>query len=215
MSLLRRIEQEKRAQQAGQNDLSASPDQVSSSVQQRRQKFAPFTDASKPYEYKQLRQSIEAEILDDLASSLMTQFPPAAEVEIRRSLESIIEDGQLVLNPATAAQLYQDILANVIGLSVLDPLLADASITEIIVNSSTDIGVVQNGNLSHSSATFDDDQHLIRILQRIALLLNRQHFDEAHPTLEGTLPDGTQVKAERPRSGQYGPVLLLRKHFEV
>lgn len=211
MSILRRIDQERRAKQIAQGVPSSVSKEVPLYLQKRHQTFARFKDATKPYDYDELRRCMEAQILLE-AQPRMGPRPPPAEVEIKDILEDVISSEQLTLNPETVAKLYKDILDNVLGLSVLEPLIADASITKIIVYSPTEIDVVQNGNLTRSQVTFDDENHLLRIVDQLAMMLWTYHYLEAQSIKgDGVLPNGIEIDGIFPTQAQQGPVLTLNK----
>src|SRR5205823_773622 len=159
------------------------------SYQQIHESFASFRDPAKPYMYTTLMNCIQAEIGSELAS-IVGRFEPPVDIQIKTLLDAMIEEEHLILSPEVVSRLHKDIVAELLGFSVLEALIADGSITEIIVRSPQEIDVVKDGRLSRSLAVFENNDHLLRIMDRIATLLNQLPFDEAHPSLEGMLQSG-------------------------
>jgi len=101
-------------------------------------------------------------------------------------------------------------VAEILGYGPIEPLLADETITEIMVNGSQNIYIERHGKLDKVNASFESDEHLMRIIDRIVAPLGRR-IDESSPYVDARLPDGSRVNAIIPPLSLIGPVLTIRK----
>ncbi|MEJ2013099.1 MAG: CpaF family protein, partial [Anaerolineales bacterium] len=116
----------------------------------------------------------------------------------------------IVLSRPERRRLFEQIVAEILGLGPLEPLLADGSITEIMVNGAKQIYIERGGKLFREPATFESDDHLMRIIDRIVAPLGRR-IDESSPYVDARLPDGSRVNAVIPPISLVGPTLTIRK----
>ncbi len=107
-------------------------------------------------------------------------------------------------------RLVNEIVDDVLGLSVLEPLLRDDSVTEVMVNAPDRIFVETGGRLYRSSYAFRDEEHLLRIIERIMSPLGR-HVDEGSPMADARLEDGSRVNVVVPPASPKGATITLRK----
>ncbi|TPE61858.1 CpaF family protein [Sandaracinobacter neustonicus] len=114
------------------------------------------------------------------------------------------------LNLAERKQLVEDILDELLGLGPLEPLLKDATITEIMVNTASIVFVERAGRIEETRARFADNKHLQRIIQKIVSGMGRR-IDESSPMVDARLPDGSRVNAIIPPLAVDGPILTIRK----
>src|SRR5207247_3877175 len=103
-----------------------------------------------------------------------------------------------------------EILDELFGLGPLEPLLADGTISDILVNGSQKIFVERRGKLEATGARFDDDAHLMRIIDRIVSKVGRR-VDESSPMVDARLPDGSRVNAIIPPLALDGPIMSIRR----
>lgn len=125
-------------------------------------------------------------------------------------LKTIFEQARLPLSEEIRNQLFKDILDELLGYGPIQPLLEDDTISEIMVNGPKKIYVERKGQLVKVPITFEDDAHLIRIIERIVLPLGRR-IDADNPTVDARLPDGSRVNAVVPPVAIDGPILTIRK----
>ncbi|MCK4693475.1 MAG: CpaF family protein [Anaerolineales bacterium] len=134
--------------------------------------------------------------------------------EVRRTIEelfeSILAEEKIVLSRPERRRLFEQIVAEILGLGPIQPLLADASITEIMVNGAKQIYVERGGKIYREPASFESDDHLMRIIDRIVAPLGRR-IDESSPYVDARLTDGSRVNAVIPPISLVGPVLTIRK----
>jgi pilus assembly protein CpaF len=134
--------------------------------------------------------------------------------EVRQTIEELFEnilaDERIVLSRPERRRLFEQIVAEILGLGPIEPLLADGSITEIMVNGAKQIYVERSGKIFREPATFESDDHLMRIIDRIVAPLGRR-IDESSPYVDARLPDGSRVNAIIPPISLVGPTLTIRK----
>jgi pilus assembly protein CpaF len=107
-------------------------------------------------------------------------------------------------------RLVQEITADILGYGPIEPFLADDTVTEVMVNGFDRIYVERAGLIEKTGATFVDDEHLTRIIDKIVSRIGRR-VDEASPMVDARLPDGSRVNAIIPPLSLGGPTLTIRK----
>jgi pilus assembly protein CpaF len=151
-------------------------------------------------------------------NKLLQQLDPSMDVsrtaEVRKTIEdlyeSILNEENLVLSRAEKKRLFDQIVAEILGFGPLESLLQDETLTEIMVNGSKNIYIERKGKLQRVPVTFESDEHLMRIIDRIVAPLGRR-IDESSPYVDARLPDGSRVNAVIPPISLVGPVLTIRK----
>ena len=114
------------------------------------------------------------------------------------------------LNHAERKQLVDDVLDELLGLGPIEPLLKDATITDILVNGYDNVFVERYGVLEQSAVRFKDERHLLRIIQKIVSAVGRR-VDESSPMVDARLADGSRVNAVVPPLALDGSLLSIRK----
>ena len=130
-----------------------------------------------------------------------------------RVLEAVEEAIALDKTPLTRqerAQVTREIADDILGYGPLEPFLRDDTVSEIMVNGPHSIWVERRGKLLRTDAGFVDDQHLLRIIDKIISRIGRR-IDEASPMVDARLPDGSRVNAIIPPLAVTGPTLTIRK----
>jgi pilus assembly protein CpaF len=139
-------------------------------------------------------------------------------LELRATIESTIQkfvsDEHLQINSADLLRVTAEIQNEIFGLGPLEPLLADPSISDILVNNYATIFIERFGKLEHANCVFDDDNHLLKIIEKIVARVGRR-IDESSPMVDARLPDGSRVNAIIPPLSLDGPVLSIRRFSEV
>ena len=118
------------------------------------------------------------------------------------------------LNHAERRQLVDDVLDELLGLGPIEPLLKDATITDILVNGHDSVFVERFGVLEPSPVRFKDEKHLIRIIQKIVSAVGRR-VDESAPMVDARLADGSRVNAVVPPLALDGALLSIRKFAKM
>ena len=162
-------------------------------------------------EFQQLKVNLHRTVLDRLNLESIQQMEREAAVQGIRSLITDLMNQQTTPLSTTERRLIIDeILNEIFGLGPLEPLLADTSINDILVNTFDQVFVERDGRLERSSVTFKDDNHLMQIIDRIVSRVGRR-IDESSPMVDARLPDGSRVNAIIPPLSIDGPHLSIRK----
>jgi pilus assembly protein CpaF len=196
MSLLKRIE---RGQEVGEASSRLEELRV------RRAPVAPTRDA-----FFELKERIQ----DKLIAELDPQMDISQTDEVRHTIEEmydqILAQEGTILTRQERQRLFEQIVAEILGFGPLEPLLADESITEIMVNGPQKVFIERQGKLEKVKISFESDEHLMRIIDRIVSPLGRR-IDESSPYVDARLPDGSRVNAIIPPLALNGPTLTIRK----
>jgi pilus assembly protein CpaF len=134
--------------------------------------------------------------------------------EVRRTIQNLFEqilaEENIVLSRPERARLFEQIAAEILGFGPLQSLLEDDTITEIMVNGPKNIYIERKGKVHRVPVTFENNEHVMRIIDRIVAPLGRR-IDESSPYVDARLPDGSRVNAVIPPISLVGPVLTIRK----
>jgi pilus assembly protein CpaF len=153
-------------------------------------------------------------VLKQVIGELDSQLDLSNEAEIRRQVETLFEhalEGEAPgLMRGERARMLEQITDEIVGLGPLEPLLQDTSITEVMVNGPEQVYVEREGKLVETDVKFQDDNHVMRIIDRIISPLGRR-VDESSPMVDARLVDGSRVNAIIPPLSLIGPVLTIRK----
>ena len=161
--------------------------------------------------YQQLKHRIHQTLLDrvDLESmQRLTQDQIRDELKIL--VERLLEENLVVINDSERRNLTRDIQYEVLGFGPLEPLLADPNVSDILVNGARQVYVERKGCLELTAITFNDDAHLMKIIDKIVSRVGRR-IDESSPMVDARLPDGSRVNAIIPPLAIDGPVLSIRR----
>ncbi|MBX3081663.1 MAG: CpaF family protein [Anaerolineae bacterium] len=134
--------------------------------------------------------------------------------EVRNTIEelfnTILAEENIVLSRAEKTRLFDQIVAEILGFGPLEILLADETISEIMVNGAKNVYVEQKGRLTRSNVVFENEDHVLRVLDRIVAPLGRR-IDESSPMVDARLPDGSRVNAIIRPLALCGPTITIRK----
>lgn len=134
--------------------------------------------------------------------------------ELRQMVERLLVEENLVLNAGERRSLVRDIQYEMLGFGPIEPLLADPSVSDILVNTYKQIYVERRGKLELTDITFTDDAHLLKIIDKIVSRMGRR-VDESSPMVDARLPDGSRVNAIIPPLAIDGPILSIRRFSAV
>ena len=130
--------------------------------------------------------------------------------EVRQALLSLIDAEPTLLSSHEKQQICDEVLDEVFGLGPLEPLLKDPTISDILVNTCKHVYVERRGLLELTNVAFRDDQHLLRIIDKIVSQVGRR-IDESTPMVDARLSDGSRVNAIIPPLAVDGPILSIRR----
>ncbi|MDH3943799.1 MAG: CpaF family protein [Anaerolineae bacterium] len=216
MSLLKRLEQGQGEQKgeggskgvvSGGGEAGAGDGSKLSSLQARR--VAPPGANTQRDTYFDLKTRVQ--------NRLLAELDPAMDVtkiaEVRRTIqelfEQILAEESIPLSRPEKHRLFEQIVAEILGFGPLQPLLEDGEITEIMVNGSKNIYIERAGKITRVPVSFESDEHVMRIIDRIVAPLGRR-IDEASPYVDARLPDGSRVNAVIPPISLIGPSITIR-----
>src|SRR6187455_1786751 len=167
---------------------------------------APAATAPRPG-YLELKGNVHRKLLNRLnLEALANAERPRAEAEIRALLFELISEESTPLSMTER----EVILGDVIGLGRLEPLLRDPGVSDILVNTYKSVYVERGGKLEKHPTTFQDDKHLLRVIDRIVSGVGRR-VDDSSPMVDARLPDGSRVNAIIPPLAVDGPLLSIRR----
>ncbi len=161
--------------------------------------------------YIKLKNNLHAQILEkvDLAA-LESMSQPQLRQEIGSVIETLLIENPAQINDVERRMLVRDIQNEMLGLGPLELLMADPSVSDILVNSYNQIYVERRGRLELTDVTFSDDKHLMRIIDKIVSHVGRR-IDESSPMVDARLPDGSRVNAIIPPIALDGPMVSIRR----
>jgi pilus assembly protein CpaF len=162
-------------------------------------------------QYLELKANVHRKLLNRLnLEALASVDRPRAEAEIRGLLSELIAEEGMPLSMAEREQVLSDVVDEVFGLGPLEPLLRDPGISDILVNTYKQVYVERSGKLERYPTTFQDDKHLLRVIDRIVSGVGRR-VDDSSPMVDARLPDGSRVNAIIPPLAVDGPLLSIRR----
>jgi len=209
MSLLKRIESARPGVAPGAPGGSPSappgPPGSPAPTGQRLLSQAPVRESLREVKFR-----IQSRVIQDLDPKLDL----ANQVEVRRQIEEIfgrvIDEEGLALTRAERVRILEQITDEIIGLGPMEPLLRDETVTEIMVNGPRQVYIERNGRLELTNVVFQNDDHVMRIIDRIIAPIGRR-IDESSPMVDARLTDGSRVNAIIPPLSLIGPVITIRK----
>jgi pilus assembly protein CpaF len=220
MSLLKRIEQSQGggaqgggntppAPQQGGGGQSGGGDTSRLASLQARRVSAPIT-SPQAGTYFDLKTRVQNKLLAEIDPSMDISKTEDVKRTIQDLFEQILTEENIVLSRPERARLFEQIAAEILGLGPLQTLLEDDTITEIMVNGPKNIYIERKGKIHRVPITFESNDHVMRIIDRIVAPLGRR-IDESSPYVDARLQDGSRVNAVIPPISLVGPVLTIRK----
>ena len=159
----------------------------------------------------ELRARVHTALIEELGPQLLSTETPIEELRARVRADI---RGRLAtergLSVAERDSLLEDLTDDVLGHGPIERLLADDSITEVMVNGPNDVWIERSGRISKSNVRFADEEHLRRVINKIVNHVGRR-VDESSPMVDARLPDGSRVNAVLPPVSLSGPLITIRK----
>ncbi len=205
MSLLKRIEQG----QGGQQPSGGGGDSSRLGNLQARRVVPPGVSAQKDT-YADLKTRVQTRLLSELDPTMDITRVNEVRNTIQELFEQVLAEENIVLSRPERQRLFEQITAEILGFGPLQPLLEDETITEVMVNGAKNIYIERKGKIIRVPISFESDEHVMRIIDRIVAPLGRR-IDESSPYVDARLPDGSRVNAVIPPISLVGPVLTIRK----
>ena len=167
--------------------------------------------AQASHAYQQMKARVHQLLLGRLDLEAMEGMSPERlREELSVMVERLLTEENVIVNALERRSLVRDIQHEMLGLGPLETLLADATISDILVNGSKQVYVERRGQLSLTDVTFADDDHLMKIIDKIVSRVGRR-IDESSPMVDARLPDGSRVNVIIPPLALDGPVMSIRR----
>lgn len=160
--------------------------------------------------YQDLKTRVQTKLLSELDPSVDVTQVSEVRKTIQDLFDQILIEENFILSRSEKSRLFEQIAAEILGFGPLQPLLEDETVTEIMVNGAKSIYVERRGKLQKVPLSFENNEHVMRIIERIVAPLGRR-IDESSPYVDARLPDGSRVNAIIPPISLVGPVLTIRK----
>jgi pilus assembly protein CpaF len=209
MSLLKRIEKGQGGNASANSADGQSGEGSRLSSLQARRVNAPIT-SPQAGSYFDLKTRVQNKLLSELDPSMDVTRTDEVRRTIQDLFEQILAEENIVLSRPERARLFEQIAAEILGFGPLQPLLEDDTITEIMVNGPKNVYVERKGKIHRVPVTFENNDHVMRIIDRIVAPLGRR-IDESSPYVDARLQDGSRVNAVIPPISLVGPTLTIRK----
>ncbi len=161
--------------------------------------------------YQQLKSNMHRIILERVDLERLQQLNSEQfKRELSALVERIIEDERLAVNQQERRQLVIDMQHEMLGFGPIEPLLADPTVSDILVNTAAQVYVERRGRLELTPITFYDNAHLLKVIDKMVSRVGRR-IDESSPMVDARLPDGSRVNAIIPPLALDGPILSIRR----
>ena len=165
--------------------------------------------------YQELKTTIHRELISQIDLEKLTTLEDVrARAQVREVIQNLIIKLDTPLSTGEKDRLAREVLHEVFGLGPLEPLLADASVNDILVNTSKQVYVERAGVLELTNVSFKDDAHLRHIIDKIVSNVGRR-VDESSPMCDARLDDGSRVNVIIPPLAVDGPILSIRRFGKI
>src|SRR3984885_6874762 len=192
-------------------DKSSKTTQQQTSWEQRLLKNTGRAKAAPTPEYQELKFTLHRKLVDKINLDALASIDnQKMRSEVRQALLALIDGEPTLLSSTEKQQICDEVLDEVFGLGPLEPLLKDPTISDILVNTSKHVYVERRGLLELTNVAFRDDQHLLRIIDKIVSQVGRR-IDESTPMVDARLSDGSRVNTIIPPLAVDGPLLSIRR----
>ncbi|MFN2213184.1 MAG: CpaF family protein [Anaerolineales bacterium] len=158
----------------------------------------------------QIRDRVQRKLLAETEGQINLEQQAQMRTLIENLFNQVLAEENLLYTRSNRAQLLDWVIADILGYGPLEPLLADSSITEVMANGPKNVYIERYGLIEKTNVTFENDAHLMRIIDRIVSPLGRR-VDESSPMVDARLPSGYRVNATIPPLSLDGPLLTIRK----
>lgn len=165
--------------------------------------------------YQELRSRMHRKVLDRVDLRAMESMAPEQlKDELKTLVERLLTEEKLAVNDTERESLVRDIQHEVLGLGPLETLMADPTVSDILVNTYQRVYVERKGKLELTNVRFENEAHLLKIIDKIVSAVGRR-VDESSPMVDARLPDGSRVNAIIPPLAVDGAILSIRRFAVV
>jgi pilus assembly protein CpaF len=191
-------------------ELFNSPPRQTASLTEQTQSAQRARGTTKQDNFKEMKVRVQ--------NRLIAELDPRMDLgnadEVRRTVEetfaAVLEAEGISLTRVERLRLFEAISAEILGFGPIEPLLKEPTVSEIMINGPKQVYVERSGKLELVDVEFNDDEHVMRVIDRIVSPLGRR-IDESSPTVDARLPDGSRVNAVIPPIALNGPTVTIRK----
>ncbi|NTU83604.1 MAG: CpaF family protein [Chloroflexales bacterium] len=160
--------------------------------------------------FNEIKVRVQNRLINELDPKMDLANKAKVRKQVEEAFQSILDGESIVLTRSERQRMFDSIEADIIGLGPIEPMLADPDVSEIMVNGPKQIYVEKKGKLILTSLSFINDEHVLRIIDRIVAPLGRR-VDESSPMVDARLPDGSRVNAIIRPLALNGPTITIRK----
>jgi pilus assembly protein CpaF len=157
-----------------------------------------------------IRDRVQRKLLSESEGDVETQQTPQMRQAIETFFNEVLVEENLIYTRSVRTMILDWVIADILGYGPIEPLLDDSTITEVMCNGPHKIYIERNGLIEKTNVQFQDNAHLMRIIDRIVSPLGRR-VDESSPMVDARLPNGYRVNATIPPLSLTGPLLTIRK----
>ena len=157
--------------------------------------------------HDRLLKTIDLKAVDRMTEQVLKPY-------LKTCIEKIIADDKIIIGDESMARLVYEIQNEIMGLGPIEPLISDPTVSDILVNNYKTIFVERKGRLERTKIQFDNDSHLLKVIEKIVERVGRR-IDESSPMVDARLPDGSRVNAIIPPLALDGPALSIRRFSEI
>ncbi len=161
-----------------------------------------------------IRDRVQRKLLAETEGGVNLSHGPQMRQMIEALFNQVLAEENLLYTRSVRNRLLDWVLDDIMGFGPLEPLLKDPSITEVMANGHQNIYIERNGKIEKTNVVFENEAHLMRIIDRIVSPLGRR-VDEASPMVDARLPNGYRVNATIPPLSLDGPLLTVRKFAQT
>src|SRR5438552_2045071 len=165
-------------------------------------------------QFTELRSRVQDKLIAEIGPNVDFTQTHEMRKKIQQLFDAILDAEGTQLTRADRVRLFEQVVADILGFGPIQPLLDDDSISEVMVNGPKQVYIERKGKLLRAEVTFQNDEHVMRVIDRIISPLGRR-CDESSPMVDARLPDGSRVNAIIPPLSLVGPVLTVRKFRRV
>ncbi len=191
--------------------VSAQPDSLSPPTAQKNSSNEDWHVLDDVYH---IRDRVQQKLLAETNGDVNLSHIPQMRQLIETFFNQVLIEENLLYTRTVRNKMLDWVQADILGYGPIEPLLQDGSITEVMVNGPKNVYIEQNGLIEKTNVVFEDNAHLMRIIDRIVSPIGRR-VDESSPMVDARLPNGYRVNATIPPLSLEGPVLTIRKFAQT
>ena len=170
-----------------------------------------IADGTGQHSFQEMKSRLHRTLINRMdLTKLSSLTQDQVHAEVSRLAEIVLAQEAMPLSAAERERLVSDVQHELFGLGPLEPLLKDPTISDILVNKHDTIYIERRGKIERTNVTFKDDEHLMRVIERIVSSIGRR-IDESSPMVDARLSDGSRVNAIIPPLAIDGPVVSIRR----